>query len=172
MDNDSEMSIETGMDNTLTNNISQHPGADPSSGIRGAEPSVSNAGLVGSCALSSTPQVAGEDELQSKGLTQDVAHRKLPVYHGAYVDRFAQGVNATLTIDMGAVNAIVSHRLFRKVSEDHYPQLVKTVPVDAAGCEPLKTYGKAVVEICIGPLCFEHECVMSGIIEEFLLGKV
>ena len=80
------MSMETGMDNTLTNNISQHPGVDPSGGIRGAEPSVNNTGLMGSCALSSSPQVAGEDELQSKGLTQDVACRQLLLYYGAYVD--------------------------------------------------------------------------------------
>ena len=73
------------MDNTLTNNISQHLGVDPSGGIRGAEPHV----RVGSCALSSTPQVAGEDELQSKGLTHDVAHRQLPVHHGSYVGGFS-----------------------------------------------------------------------------------
>ena len=69
------MSIETGIDNTLTNNISQNPGVDPSGGIEEAEPSVSNTGLAGSCALNNTPQVAGEDELESKGLTQDVACR-------------------------------------------------------------------------------------------------
>ena len=159
------------MDNTLTSDINQHPGVNPSGIIRGTEPSVSNTGLVDSCAPSSIPQVAGEDELQSQGLTQDVVHRQLPVYHGAYVDRFVQGVDATLTIDMGTVYSIVSHRLFRKISEDHCPQLAKTVPVDAAGGEPLKTYGKAVVDIHVGPLCFEHECVVSGIVDEFLLGE-
>ena len=116
---------------------------------------------MGSCALSSTPQVAGEDELQSKGLTQDVAHKQLPVCHGAYVDGFVQGVDATLTIDMGAVNSIISHRLFRKISEDDSSQLAKTAPVDAAGGDPLKNYGKAVIEIHMRPLCFEHECVVS-----------
>ena len=40
------------MDNTLPNNINQHPGVDPSDGIRGAGPNMSNTGLVGSCALS------------------------------------------------------------------------------------------------------------------------
>ena len=39
------MSMKPGMNNTLTNNISQHPGVDPSGGIRGAESSVSNTGL-------------------------------------------------------------------------------------------------------------------------------
>ena len=61
--------------------------------------------------------MAGDDELQSRGLMQDVAHRQLPVYHGVYVDGFIQGVDFTLTIDMGAVNSIVSYRLFRKNSE-------------------------------------------------------
>ena len=157
------------MDNTLTSNICQHPRVNPSGGIRGAEPSVSNTGLLGSCALSSTPQVAGEDELQSKGLTQDVLHRQLPVYHGVYVDGCVQAVDATPIIDMGAVNSIVSHRLFRKISEYNLPLLAKTAPVDAAGSEPLKTYDKAVVEICMGPLCFEQECVVCDIVNEFLL---
>ena len=43
--------------------------------------------------------------------------------------------------------------------------------MDAAGGEPLKTYGKAVVEIQMGPLCFEHECTVSDIVDEFLLGE-
>ena len=116
-------------------------------GIGGAEPSVSNKGLVGSCAFSSTSQVAVEGELQSKGLTQDVACRPLPVYHRAYVDGLVQGVDATLTIYMGAVNSIVSPRLFRKISEDYHPQLSKTAPVDAARGEPLKTYGKVTLPI-------------------------
>ena len=159
------------MDNTLTNNISQHPGVDPNGGTGGAEPSVSNTELVGSCALHSTPQVAAKDELQSKRLTQDVACRPLPVYCWVYVEGFIQGVDATLTVDMGAVNPIVSHRLFRRNSEDHHLQLAKTAPVDASGVEPLKTYGNAFVEICMGPLCFEHECVMCDIVDTFLLGE-
>ena len=107
------MSMETEIDNTLTNNISQHPRVDCSGGNGVADPSVSNMGLAASCALGSIPQVAGEDELQSRGLTRDVAHRQSPVYHGAYVDGFVQG--------------------------DH-PQLAKTAPVDAAGGETLKTW--------------------------------
>ena len=164
--------METEIDNTLTNNISQHPRIDPSGGIGVAEPSVSNMGLTGSCALSSIPHMAGEGELKSSGLTQDVAHRWLSVYHRAYVDGFVQGVDATLTIDTGAVNSIVSHRLFRKISEDHCPQLAKTAPVDTAGGEPLKTHGKAVAEICMDPLCFEHECVVSDIVDEFYLVRI
>ena len=117
--------METGIDNTFTNNINQHPRVDQSGGIGGKESGASNTGLVGSCALSSTPQVAGEDELQSKGLTQDVACRQLPVYCRANIDGFVQGVDATLTIDIGAGNSIVSHRIFRKISEDHCPQLAK-----------------------------------------------
>ena len=114
------MFMETETDSTLTNNISQHCRVDPSGGIGVAEPSVSNTGLVDSCAPSSIPQVAGEDELQSRGLTQDVAYRQLPVCCGAYVGGFVQGVDATLTIDMDAANSIVSHQLFRKkISEDH-----------------------------------------------------
>ena len=134
--------METEIDNTLTNNISQHPRVDLSGGIGVAEPCVGNTRLAGSCAHDSITQVAGEDELQSGGLSQDVAHRWLPVYHSTYVDGIVQGVDATLTIDMGAMNSIVSHRVFRNISKDHCSQVAKTAPVIAARGEPLKTYGK------------------------------
>ena len=131
------------------------------------EPSSSKSESIGANSCSSVHQV----ELQLRGLTQDVAHKQLPVYHGAYVDGFVQGVDATLTVDTGAVNSIVSHRLFKKISRDHCPKLTKAAQVDAAGGKPLKTYGKAVVEIHVGPLCFEHECTVSDIVDEFLLGE-
>ena len=69
------------------------------------------------------------------------------------------------------MNSIVSHRLFKKISRDHGPELTKAAPVDAVGGKPLKTYGKAVVEIHMCPLCFEHKCTMSDIVDEFLLGE-
>ena len=65
-------------------------------------------------------------------------HRHLPMYFGAYVDGFVQGVDAILTIHKGAINSIILHGLFRKNSDDHCPQLAKTATVDAAGSEPLK----------------------------------
>ena len=109
--------------------------------------------------------------MQLRGLTQNVAHRQLPVYCRAYVDRLVQGVDATLTVDTGAVNSIFSHRLFKKFSRNHCPELTKAAEVDAAGGEPLKTNGKAIVEIWMGPLCFEHECTVSDIVDEILLGE-
>ena len=69
------------------------------------------------------------------------------------------------------MDSIVSHRLFKKFSRNHCPELTKAAQVDAAGGEPLKTYGKAIVEIWMGPLCFEHECAVSDIVDEFLLGE-
>ena len=45
------------------------------------------------------------------------------MYHGACVDGFVQGVDATLTIDAGVVNSIVSHILFREISQDQHLQL-------------------------------------------------
>ena len=57
------MPKELGMDSTLTNNISQHPGVNQSGRIRSEEPSVGITGIVGRSAPSRTPQVVGEDEL-------------------------------------------------------------------------------------------------------------
>ena len=167
IEHDPELPMETEIDNTSTNNLSQYPIANRSCETGVAEPSSSKSESIGANSSSSVHQV----ELQLRGLTQDVAHRQLSVYCGVYVDGFVQGVDATLTVDTGAVNSIVSHRLFQKISRHHYPKLTKAAPVDAAGGKPLKTYGKAVVEIHMGPLCFEHECTVSDIVDEFLLGE-
>ena len=164
---DPELSMETEIDNTSANNPSQSPVADPSGEARLVELGCSKFEPIGANSSSSVHQV----EFQLRGLTQNVACRQLPVYCGAYVDGFVQGVDATLTVDTGAVNSIVSHRLFKKISKGHCPKLTKAAQVDAAGGKPLKTYGKAVVEICMGPLCFEHECTLSDIVDEFLLGE-
>ena len=152
IEHDPELPMEMETHNTSANNLSQYPVADPGCEAGVVEPSSSKSESIGANSSSSVHQV----ELQSKGLTQDVAHRQLPVYHRAYVDGFVQGVDATLTVDTGVVNSIVSHRLFHKISRDYCPELTKAAQVDAAGGKPLKTYGKAVVEIQMGPLCFEQ----------------
>ena len=38
--------------------------------------------------------------------------------------------------------------------------------------EPLTSYGKAVMEIRLDPLCFDHMCVVADIIDEVLLGRI
>ena len=98
-----ELPMETEIDNTSANNPSQSPVADPSGEAGVVEPGSSKSEPTGANSNSSVHQV----ELQSRGLTQNVAHRQLPVYHRAYVDGFVQGVDATLTVDTGAVNSIV-----------------------------------------------------------------
>ena len=67
-------------------------------------------------------------EAISKEVTQETARRQLPMYQGAYIDGFIQGIDATLTIDTGACDTIVSCRLFEKISEDHRPQLLEVCP--------------------------------------------
>ena len=128
IEHDPELPMETEIDNTSANNLSQYPVADPSCETGVVEPSSSKSESIGANSSSSVHQV----ELQSRGLIQDVACRQLPVYCGVYVDGFVQGVDATLTVDTGAVNSIVSHRLFKKISRDHCPKLTKAAQVDAA----------------------------------------
>ena len=164
---DPELSMETEVDNASANNLSQYPVANPSCETGVVEPSSSKLESIGANNSSSVHQVG----LQLRGLTQGIACRQLSVYHRVYVDGSVQGVDATLTVDTGAVNSIVSHRLFKKFSRNHCPELTKAAQVDAAGGKPLKTYGKAVVQIWMGPLCFEHECTVSDIVDEFLLGE-
>ena len=167
IEHDPKLSMETEVDNASTKDLSQYPAANPSCKTGVVEPGSSKPESIGANNSSSVHQVG----LQSRGLTQNVAHRQLPVYHRAYVDGLVQGVDATLTVDTGAVNSIVSHRLFKKFSRNHGLKLMKAAQVDAADGEPLKTYGKAMVEIWMGPLCFEHECTVSDIVDEFLLGE-
>ena len=65
----------------------------------------------------------------------------------------------------------MSRSLFEKFSVDHRPQLLEVCPTGGAGGETLKSYGKAVMEITMGSLCFDHMCVVAAIVGEVLLGE-
>ena len=84
---DPELPMETEVDNASANNLSQYPVADPSCETGVVEPSSSKLDSIGANNSSRIHQVG----LQLRGLTQDIAHRQLPVYHGAYVDGSVQG---------------------------------------------------------------------------------
>ena len=104
-------------------------------------------------------------EVTPQDIAQETARRQLPVHRGIYIDGFVQGVDATLTVDTGACNTIVSHGLFEKFSVDRRPQLLEGCPPGHAGGETLKSYGKAVMEIRMGSLCFDHMCVVADIVD-------
>ena len=106
-----------------------------------------------------------------KCIAQEDVRRQLPVYWGAYVYGFVQAIDATLTIDTGACDMIVSLWLFENMSKDQRPQLLKVQPWGSAGGEPLKSYGKAIMEIWMGPLCFNHMCIVADILDQVLLGE-
>ena len=72
-------------------------------------------------------------EVTPQDIAQETARWQLPVYRGIYIDGFVQGVDATLTVDTGAGNRIVSHSLFEKFSVDHRPQLLEVCPTGGAG---------------------------------------
>ena len=110
-------------------------------------------------------------EVTPQDIAQETARGQLPVYRGIYIDGFVQGVDATLTVDTGACNTIVSLSLFEKISVDHRPQLLEVCPTGGTGGETLKSYGKAVMEIRMGSLCFDHMCVVADIVDEVLLGE-
>ena len=121
IEHDPKLSMETEVDNASANDLSQYPAADPSCETGVVEPGSSKPESIGASSSNSVHQVG----LQLRGLTQNVACRQLPVYHGVYVDRLVQGIDTTLTVDTGAVNSIVSHRLFKKFSRNHCPKLTK-----------------------------------------------
>ena len=68
-------------------------------------------------------------------------------------------------------DTIVSHRLFENISDDHRPQLLEVHPRGGASWEPLTSYGKTIMEIRMGLLCFDHMCVVADIVDEVLLGE-
>ena len=76
------------------------------------------------------------------------------MYGGAYNDGFIQGADATLTVDTGACDTIMSCRFFEKISDDHRPQLLEVCPRGSTSGEPLTSYGKAIMEIRMGSLFF------------------
>ena len=67
-------------------------------------------------------------EAISKEVAQETARRQLPMYQGLILMVLFRRVDATLTIDTGACDTIVSYRLFEKISEDHRPQLLEVCP--------------------------------------------
>ena len=71
---------------------------------------VSNSDVVNS-AVDNSEVVSSKSvaEAISKEVAQETARRQLPVYQGAYIDGFIQGVDATLRVDTRACDMIVSH---------------------------------------------------------------
>ena len=54
-------------------------------------------------------------EVTPQDIAQETARWQLPVYRGIYIYGFFQGVDATLTVDTGACNTIVSRSLFERI---------------------------------------------------------
>ena len=59
--------------------------------------------------------------------------------------------------------------MFEEISDDHRPQLLEVHPRGGAGGKPLTSFGKAIMEIRMGPLCFDHICLVADIVNEVLL---
>ena len=97
-----------------------------------------------------------------KVVAEEVARRQLPVYWGVYIDGFVQGIDATLTIETGACDMIMSHWFLRRWPGTKGPDSLRSTPRGAGG-EPLKSYGKAVMEIQMGPLCFNQMCIFDEV---------
>ena len=70
-----------------------------------------------------------------------------------------------LTIDTGACDTIVSHRLFEKISDDHRLQLLEVHPRGGSSGEPLTSYGKTIMEIRMGSLGFDNTCILADIVD-------
>ena len=65
----------------------------------------------------------------------------------------------------------MSYILFKEINECFRPQLLEVHPRGGVSGEPLRTYGKAVMESRMGSLCFDHMCVVADIADEVLLGE-
>ena len=59
----------------------------------------------------------------------------------------------------------------RKISDDHRPQLLEIHPTWCAGGEAQSSYDRAIMDIKMGPLSFDHMCVVAAIVNEVLLGE-
>ena len=96
----------------------------------------------------------------------EAVRRQLPEYRGVYTDEAVQGTKVTLTIDLGATDTIVSHHVYQGISEDKKPPVQMTGPTGSADGASLNVYGKAVMEICMGPVCLKFPCIVSDILDK------
>ena len=70
-----------------------------------------------------------EDELDESAYDSDETEagirRQLPNISGIYLDGLINGVEATMTVDSGASETMVSKKIFQQIPEDERPELAQ-----------------------------------------------
>ena len=61
--------------------------------------------------------------------------------------------------------------MFEKISDDYRPHLLEVHPIRGTEGESLTNYGKAIIEIRMGPLYFDHMCFVPDTVDDVLLGE-
>ena len=96
---------------------------------------------------------------------------ELPDVNGSYVFGKLQGLKVTHTVDNGMSDTIVNPRVYKRIPEDVWPQLLQASWwVKGAGGEPMKIWGQAPFDLQLGPVSLQRVLIVAEIEDEILLG--
>ena len=115
--------------------------------------------------------VGTDDETGNK--TTEIFRRELPKYRGIYVEGSLQGVDVVYTVDTGASCTIVSRNVFEQIPQENRPALCLpklTHGLSSADGKILKFWGKADMDLVLGPLALKCHVSVADIEDEVLLG--
>ena len=99
-----------------------------------------------------------------------LVRREIPHIAGVYIEGMVLGIETTITVDTGATKTLMSHATFCRIPETRKPSLHKCGTTVVADGRRMKTYGRAVFELVLGPLVMEKEIMVADMEDEVLLG--
>ena len=104
--------------------------------------------------------------------SSEVIRREKPQDDGLYILGSVENVKVTFTTDTGATRTLISDRVYRSIPVERRPPIQKTKNSKLTGAcgTQLKECGKAIFNIELGDVQFEHELIVAEISDEGLLG--
>lgn len=100
----------------------------------------------------------------------DATRRGVPKCDGIYIQGFLEGVKLYYAVDTGASTTIVSTSLYKRIPEDHQPELRPARPHTVADGRPLEVLGRGKFNLQLGSLHLDAELTVANISDDVLLG--
>ena len=98
--------------------------------------------------------------------------QELPDVNGSYVFGKLQGLDVTYTVDNGASDTIVNHRVYKRIPENVWSQLFQASWwMKGAGGEPIKIWGQAPFDLQLGPVSLWRVLMVAKIEDQVLLSN-
>ena len=97
--------------------------------------------------------------------------QELPDVNGSYVFGKLQGLEVTYTVDNGTSDTIVNPRVYKRIPEDVWPQLLQASWwVRGARGEHIKIWGQPPFDLQLVPVSLQRVLMVTEIEAEILLG--